>query len=263
MSRFLCRPKPLTTLALAVVLSITPDRARGQTNTFSNGTVFSAPVLNTFETLGRDMNGMRVEWTFADGLGTAFATWGDLGVQNGFSFAGVRSGGFEIALNANSSTSTVTWTLTNATGNRLQSVRFNGAPGRTLFDCGVGCPNPGTPGSSGGQSLQTINFGGYTGGVIGEFTNIVGIGGLAPVGDLFEQLTITFADLVSNNGYYNFRLDTDNSDFGVAPPSPVSPTTVPEPSTWAMMLVGLAAVGLRARRKAQGGPRSPSPTLDS
>ena len=250
MSRLYCSSKPLTALALAVVLSVTADRAWAQTNTFSNGTVFNAPVLTTFDTRGIDMSGMRVEWTFADGLGTGSANWGDLGVANGFSFAGVRSGGFEIAVDRNLNTANFTWTLTNFTGNRLQSVRFNGAPGRTLFDCGVGCPNPGTPGSSGGQSLQTINFGGYTGGVIGEYTNIVGIGGLAPVGDLFEQLTITFTDLVANNGYYNFRLDTDNSDFGVAPPAPVSPTTVPEPSTWAMMLAGLAAVGLRARRKA-------------
>ncbi len=185
------------------------------------------------------MGGMLVTWTFV-GVGSVSATWADLGGGNW----GVSSGGFSVAVAAGGNTFSSVWRLTNATNNRVSSVRFNGAPGLTLFDCALGVGSAGctedTPGSNAGRSLFTTG-GTYPGAISGVYANRVSVGGNAAVGDLFEELTVNFDNVLGAQSLYQFIADTDNY---------VANTTVtPEPATWALLLSGLAAVGVAARRR--------------
>ncbi len=46
---------------------------------------------------------------------------------------------------------------------------------------------------------------------------------------------------IYHSGFYGFLLTSDSG-------SPISATSVPEPSTWMMMLVGFAGLGFAGRR---------------
>lgn len=235
-------------VALAAAASVT---ANAQANTFVLGTAVNSPTLAGSATLGNEMVGMLVTWNFAGGGGTFSSAWGDLG---GGRFGVVGANNFSLSMGATSNTFGDNWSLQNSAVSRLSSIRLNGAPGRTLFDCdwtGTACNINGsaggffgTSGSSDGWSLQTAAGGTYGGGVTGQYANAVGINGNAPVGDLFEQLTISFDGILGANATYNFKADTDNSSFNQPPP-----TVTPEPSTWALMFVGLTAVGVAKRRR--------------
>jgi len=235
--------------AVAVLSAVASAAAGAQTNSFVAGSAVNSPNLTGAATLGNEMTGMLVTWRFVGG-GTFSAAWGDLG---GGKFGVTGADFFKLSLGATDDTFGSVWRLDNSNTQRLSSIRMNGAPGRTLFDCGwtgTACNNTGnagglngTSGSSDGFSLMNAG-GNYTGGVTGQYSNIVGVGGNPPVGDLFEQLTITFDNILGAEDFYEFRADTDNSSFDRPPPA-----IVPEPSTWALMFVGLGAVGVAKRRR--------------
>ncbi len=85
----------------------------------------------------------------------------------------------------------------------------------------------------------------FTGSVFGEYANLVSVIPNAPVGDLFEQLTLTFGGGGMGAGQsYTFRADTDSSPSDRPPP-----TVVPEPSTYALVATGLAALAFARRRR--------------
>jgi hypothetical protein len=221
-----------------------------QTNSFSPGDTYSSAGLTGFSTTGADMGGMLVTWTFAGG-GTSFASWGDLGGG----VWGVSSGGFSVTLGEATNTYGGVWSIFNGSDNRVSSVRFNGAPGRTLFDCdwnavALECENSGssaadfgTTGSAEGWSLESSG-GTYTGGVSGFYTNAYAITGDPAVGDLFEQLTIRFDDILGVGVGYDFIADTDNSPSNVPPPQ-----RVPEPGSIALLLSGLSGLAVMSRRR--------------
>jgi hypothetical protein len=233
----------------AVIVGMASPLA-AQTNTFVAGTRFVSPdVVTDFTTGGSEMVGMRVTWSFTDGS-SAFDFWRSLSPGTW----GVSGGGFEV-INSSDNTFGGAWSVRNFSNRIVSSVRFNGASGRTLFDCawnGTRCDNTGsrgddllnpTVGSAGGASHTQVG-GSYTGAVFGEYANLIGIGGAAPVGDLFEQLTISFAAGLGVQGTYDFRADTDNSDFNAPPP-----TSVPEPTAFALLAVGAAGLASVARRR--------------
>jgi hypothetical protein len=228
------------------VAAVAPTATHAQTNSYSNGVEYVTPALTGFATTGALMENMLVTWTFAGG-GTSFASWGDLGGG----LWGVSQDGFEISLGENDDTFTSAWSLSNFTNNRLSSVRFNGAPGRTLFDCGwtgtecsAAGDQTGTEGSALGFSLQTV--GSYTGNVSGYYTNRVRLSGDPAVGDLFEQLTIQFDDILGAQGTYEWLADTDNSGLDQPPPR-----VVPEPSTGLLTLAGVISLMLMSRGRAR------------
>lgn len=232
--RMLSLARCSSALALAAVSA---SGVAAQSNSFTAGTPMSVSAISPVTATGSTMAGMLVTWTFVGaGGGTFSSAWADLGGGNW----GITSGGFTISVAAAGNTFSSVWNVTNATNNRVASIRFNGAPGNTVFDCdfGAGC-TPDTPGSNAGRSLFTTG-GTYPGGVTGAYTNRVGVGGNPAVGDIYEQLTITFDDLLGAFSRYEFIADTDIS---------VPMNVVPEPGAWALMVTGLSVLGMTSRRR--------------
>lgn len=202
-----------------------------QTVTFQPGTAFQTPQLSSSNTFPADMVGMMV--TLNGGLSAA---WADIGGGR----HGVNFGAVQISMiNGVHTGAPAIWNVIGDPSNPVTSIKFSGAPGRTVFDVLPG-PDEGTPGSAWGQAFQR-NGGNFPGPVTGIYSNLVSITGQAAVGDLYEQLTINFDGGLTST--YNFWADTDNSPFGV----PI--TAVPEPGTIGMMLAGLAGVSLLVRRR--------------
>lgn len=234
--------------ALSVALAAP---ASAQSVTFTTGTIFSGPSLTGFSTEGDEMGGMLVTWTYADGL-FGSASWGNLGSGTW----GVNSGGFRVSMGANTNTFGGEWSVRNNTSKTIRSIRFNGANGRTLFDCDWDtsqardlCSGPGSDasdvGTSGSANGWTFENDTRRSNVSAEYSNLYKLNSAdAPVGDLFEQLTITFGNGLEVGGEYSFYADTDNSSFNAPPP-----TAVPEPASLALIIPGLAALGLAAKRR--------------
>lgn len=243
--------------------------ASAQTVTYTTGTQYDVAGLGNHVATGASMAGMQVTYTTTLGQ-IETLTWGALGNTGN---CGVQSSSFRLFYDCMADTYAPSGSYSmylnfdgrdsngSNIGNALLSVRLNGAPARTVFDCawtGSACQQSGgnaatgvgTPGSDKGWSAEPyFAYGNFT------YTNAVGIGGASPIGDLYEQLTL---DLLGSgfgaNGYdtYYFRLDTDHTDPNSPIPSPwtsTPPTTVPEPSTYALMASGLAVIFGIARRR--------------
>jgi hypothetical protein len=233
------------TLLLGVVVGVRPIGA--QINLFQTGTLYNSPAVNQFAT-GASMAGMEVRWWFPN-LTSGFASWGDIGGGG----CGVNSGGFRVILGcADASGDANGWMILNTTGQPIVKVQFNGAPGRTVFDCswdGIGCIasgmgfEVGTVDSDVGYTHTKVG-GSFGGSPSGTYTNLVGLGGAPPVGDLFEQFELRF-EVLQHGDSYVFRVDTDQAELTATSP----PSTVPEPATWTMLAAGLAVMHVGARRR--------------
>ncbi len=203
-----------------------------QVVTTEPGTPFQTPQLTGFMTTAADMVGMMVTLN-----GGSTAAWGPLaGERHGVTFGDTV---ISLANGLNSGFVDTSWNVVGDPSNPVNSIKFSGAPGRTIFDI-VGDVEM-TPGSHNGVRFITAPGGSFSGVVTATYSNVVSLTGQAALGDLYEQLTINFAGGLT--GTYNFTADTDNS------PSGADITPVPEPGTIGMMLAGLAGVSLLARRR--------------
>ena len=80
--------------------------------------------------------------------------------------------------------------------------------------------------------------------VVATYSDILGVNGAAPVGDLYTSLEIDFVNgsFVSNT--MQFRADTDNAEGAGGDITPV-----PEPSSLTILALGLLSVMALVRRK--------------
>ena len=195
--------------------------------------------------------GMTVTAYFGSG-GTVTATesgaWADL-LDGTF---GVRTGLFSLSMAATGSPGNdALWSLRNLGGFSLLRLVLSGAPGRTVFD--VLDSDEFTPGSAFGMPVifvpadwddPVVPAGTVT------YRNAVGVGGSAPLGDLFEQLDLAFHDGLAAGASVDFAADADMIGAGaVLEPGGNGAVVTPEPSTVLLVAGGLAGLLARAARR--------------
>lgn len=252
----------------------TPASAQTIATQYEAGTQFTTGGLTGFQTSGADMNGMKVTATFSGGQSfTGF--FSNLGTQTygtvSYAAHGVSQLWGSITFPTNGDSNSNYWVLRIASGDygALESLRFNGAPGRTIFDCRYtnadcaqtgGTTIEGTPGSSGAIAAQVAaanqfpDIGAHNlfagSNVRGVYSNQIALTGSAPVGDLYEQFTLEFLEggMRNTDGLFLFAVDTDNAQQNT---TIVPVNTVPEPSAFGLVMAGLVALSVSARRRAR------------
>lgn len=179
------------------------------------------PAISTFQVTGAQMVGMTVRAVFSNGLDETLV-WGATGLDSG----GVVGTDWGLSQSGDSFDSA--WTFDNLTDSLLEMIVLDGHNGFVVFDRstdanGAGIGN-GTANSFLGQDfVETPTFDG-----IATYSNPVGVGGNAPVGDLFSVLTLDFTANATggtsdgvDDRQWTFLQDTDittDSPFHVAEP---------------------------------------------
>jgi hypothetical protein len=202
------------------------------TVTETPGTTYNTAALTGSATTNLLMVGSLVTVNFSDNT-TNSATWTSAGaVGTGWSL--VETG----------DTFSSPWTFANTGAIAITGFTFDGVPGNTTFDI-VGDPEL-SPGSARGKSINSVT--GPDGlSVAVLYTNRLHVGGVF-YGDQYTAMTFTFGGggLTTNNSLV-YVTDTDNAA-AAGPGGGIHPA-VPEPSTWAMMILGFAGVGFMAYRR--------------
>lgn len=201
------------------------------------GTIFNTAVLTGFQTTGADMDGSLVAIILANGMVGPNIAWVDTGADSG----AAANAFWTLSLSGDSFSSP--WTFTNtAVQGGIRGFIFNGVPGNTVFD--IDTTFEVSPGSSSGKPFGSVDGPGPlddNGPILGRYANALSIGGVL-FGDLFTQLTVTFADVLRVGESITFLADTDNAD------PDRGGIDVPTPGTLSLFGAGLLALALRRRK---------------
>lgn len=225
-------------------------------STFSDGTPRDAGGVTRDNVTGADMAGMAVSWGYADGSSGA-GSWSLF--PAGYYGVGDSRMTLYFESTPNVTTDTGRWWVflsgPASTTPELSWIRLNGGSAGVAFDCGWvplrGCAptgagdSEGSTGSGSGYSFQRDALSDTDATATAAYTNAFGLGGASPVGDLYEELTITFnrigGDGLEGGDNFSFTADTDLLD-GRA-------VSVPEPSALALLAVGVLMLIGAARRR--------------
>jgi hypothetical protein len=237
--------------AVVAATAVTPLAA--QNVSAVPGTPYNTTAVDASAT-GSSMAGMEVYVCLTTGCNTY--TWGSLSPN----YYGVQSNEFRIRVGNNEDTYPGDWRFDLYQDADLKSVTFSGFGGNTVFDRTR--PSPGTPGSDVGNDGNLIDrcFGflasngcvSFDNNIV-EYRNAVSLNGTT-YGDLYESVFIDFTNVALYNGWRrsnaNGGLDESYSEFYLRMDSDNARlTAVPEPATLALVLPGLAALGVAARRR--------------
>lgn len=232
-------------LGFAVALALaTAPVAAAPTYVFSNTGASDIPGLTGFSTTGAMMDGMSVTAEFIGGAAET-RSWADTGANSG----GVTGTGWSLSQAGDTFSSPWNFAFTNPNAAlQLQRLILSGNSGLTIFDVDMydlaatcdsytpaGADSSCSAGSARGlrMTFTDVNLSPTV-----TYSDIVGIGGASPVGDLFHVVTVDFgANGIRSD--FSFLQDTDNdSRFN----------QVPLPGTVALFGLGLGLMGWMRRR---------------
>lgn len=154
-------------------------------------------------------------------------------------FGGVSGNGWGLSLTGDTFSAPWVFTISpNANLGQLRLLVLDGLNALTVFD--RTSPSPGTAGSAAGFDWSCLA--GSCDTAIVTYDYAVGIGAAAPVGDLWQVVSINFFVNDADQGPradFSFRQDTDND---------ARQTQVPEPGVVGLLGLALAALGFMRRR---------------
>lgn len=257
---------------LALLMLAPAGSAQAQQVAAADGTYYNTSAISHW-TSGSEMTNMEV--VVCRTSGCVNKLWGDL--SNG-AFGVQEAGSFRLSVGANTDTYLGTWRFDMWGSADLKSIQFNGRGGNTIFDRSL--PFFGSPGSSLGLdafalnqcvartngincvnfhntqvtysnkvSVNNVFYGDEYESVLFDFAN-VGLSGPDAFdgfdSDFTTRCTTRRQQTTCSDVGFNFFLDSDNATLDAL----VTETSVvPEPSTYALMSIGLMLVGGAARRR--------------
>lgn len=193
------------------------------------------PGLTSFATTGAEMNGLRVTALFSGGF-TQTLSWATTGGDAG----GVSGAGWGLSLEGNSFSEAWLFTMDQSLGQLLSFTLDASAPGQvTLFDTTFGNA-VGTADSSSGTDFSFENCTGCNATAL--YSNVVAVGGNAPVGDIFHTLQVNFEGGTGPRTNFSFFQDADND-------SRILVGFVPEPGSAPLAALALLGMGAALRRR--------------